>query len=240
MNGEVIDSWVRSLSTYFKTYPGMIEEEKLQITSLQLEGIAQAWWDAQTDTSSLVVDLGDPPVATPPPIGSWDTFCQALWNHFYPPGYRQTLLARWLQLCQLSGQSVQRYIEVFTKLCIQLQIQDPEEVLIVKFNSGLLLFIHREVDLFEISSLDKAFLRALDVEWKLSPHLRSPLSKVGPSSTPSSPASPTSPKPRKWCSYHKSQFHSSVECHVLHNQNLSRLYSLMLLSPPRAQCPPLS
>jgi hypothetical protein len=65
MNGEVVDSWVHSLSTYFKTFPRMIEEEKLQITSLQLEGVAQAWWDTQIDTSSLVVDLGDPLVATP-------------------------------------------------------------------------------------------------------------------------------------------------------------------------------
>jgi hypothetical protein len=93
---------------------------------------------------------------------------------------------------------------VFTKLCIQLHIQYPEEVLIAKFNSSLLLFIRREVDLFESSSLDKAFLQALAMEQNLSPPLHSPLSKVGLSSSPSSPTSPTSPKPRKWCSYHKS------------------------------------
>jgi hypothetical protein len=74
----------------------MKEEEKLQIISLQLEGIAQSWWDAQKDTSSWVVDFGDPYVDTPPPIGSWDTFCQALQHRFYPLGYYQTLLARWL------------------------------------------------------------------------------------------------------------------------------------------------
>jgi hypothetical protein len=39
-----------------------------------------------------------------------------------------------------------------------------EEVLIFKFNSGPLLLLCREVDLFESSSLDKAFLRALVVE----------------------------------------------------------------------------
>ena len=46
MNGEVIDSWVCSLSTYFKTFPGMTKEENLQLANLQLEGIVQAWWDA--------------------------------------------------------------------------------------------------------------------------------------------------------------------------------------------------
>jgi len=114
---------------------------------------------------------------------------------------------------------VQSHIELFTKLHIELYIQDSKEVLIVKINSGLLLFIHREVYLFERSSLDTTFLRALVVEWKLTPCLRAPLSKVGPSSSPSSSASPISPKTRKWCSYHKSQFHSSLEYHVLHNHN---------------------
>ena len=74
MNGEVVDSWVCGLSTYFKTFLGMIEEEKLQITNFQLEGVTQSWWDTQTYTSSLVVDLGDHPVITFPPIGSWDDF----------------------------------------------------------------------------------------------------------------------------------------------------------------------
>jgi hypothetical protein len=64
----------------------MTEEEKLQLTSLQLEGIAQAWWDAQTDTSSRVVDFDDPSVDTPPPIGSWDTFFQALQIASIPRG----------------------------------------------------------------------------------------------------------------------------------------------------------
>ena len=59
MNGEVIDSWLHSLSTYFKTCPTMEEDMKLQITSLQLEGLAQTWWDTQLENISLVVELGD-------------------------------------------------------------------------------------------------------------------------------------------------------------------------------------
>jgi hypothetical protein len=31
MNGEMMDSWIRSLSTYFNTCPGLTEERKLQI-----------------------------------------------------------------------------------------------------------------------------------------------------------------------------------------------------------------
>ena len=31
MNGEMVDSWIRSLSTYFNTCPSLTEERKLQI-----------------------------------------------------------------------------------------------------------------------------------------------------------------------------------------------------------------
>jgi hypothetical protein len=105
-------------------------------------------------------------------ITSWEMFCQALRERFYPPGYLHNLLAKWLQLRKISNQSVQGYIDVFCKLCIQLQIREPDEVLIIKFNSGLLLPLRREVDLFDNASLDKAFLRALAIERKVAPHIR--------------------------------------------------------------------
>jgi hypothetical protein len=49
MNGEIVDSWIHNLSTYFKTCLEMEEDMKLHITSLQLEGIAQAWWDTHLE-----------------------------------------------------------------------------------------------------------------------------------------------------------------------------------------------
>jgi hypothetical protein len=49
MNGEMVDSWIRSLSTYFNTSPEMEESTKLQIANLQLEGIVQTWWDTQLE-----------------------------------------------------------------------------------------------------------------------------------------------------------------------------------------------
>ena len=42
-NGEAVDSWIRSLSTYFTTCQGITEVRKLQIASLQLVGLAQTW-----------------------------------------------------------------------------------------------------------------------------------------------------------------------------------------------------
>ena len=49
-----------------------------------------------------------------------------------------------------------------------------EEVLIIKFIFGLLIHLHREVNLFDIPSLDKAFLWALAMERKVAPQIFSP------------------------------------------------------------------
>jgi hypothetical protein len=120
----------------------------------------------------LIVELGTSTSLTNGSIDSWDAFCHALQERFYSPGYLQNIIAKWLQLCQLATHSVQGYIDVFDKLHIQLHINELDEVLIIKFNYGLLLPLRQEVDLFDSSSLDKAFLRALVIERKVSPQTR--------------------------------------------------------------------
>jgi hypothetical protein len=74
MNGETVDSWIRSLSMYFKTSHEMEEATELQIASLQLEGIAQTWWDTHLDNTELIVELGTSQSPTNGCITSWDTF----------------------------------------------------------------------------------------------------------------------------------------------------------------------
>jgi hypothetical protein len=108
-------------------------------------------------------------------------------------------------------------------LRIQLHISDLEEVLIVKFNFGLLTIFCHEVDLFESPSLDKAFLRALVVERKMAPQNRSPPTQYGPLvASPShtehsivSPASPSTPRNAPWCTFHKTNSHASADCRAL-------------------------
>jgi len=73
-------------------------------------------------------------------------------------------MARWLQLRQLSSQSVHTFIKIFCKLRLQLQISDPKPVLVIKFNFSLLFPIHKEIDLFQSASLDQAFQWALAEE----------------------------------------------------------------------------
>ena len=85
-NGEVVDSWIRSLSTYFNTCPDMTEVTKLQIAALQLEGIAQVWWDTEKEKDLFLIEIGAMGTSRPT-ITKWDQLCEALRNWFYPPRY---------------------------------------------------------------------------------------------------------------------------------------------------------
>jgi len=157
INGEVVDSWIYNLSTYFKTFTTLTKENKVQITSLELEVLAHTWWDTHLENTTLVVDIGPYDNSSESPIKTWEQFCHALRDCFYPPNYLQNLWTRWLQLRQLPTQNVHSYIDYFCKLRIQLHISYLEEVFILKFNLGLLSQFRIEVDLFEHLTLDKYF-----------------------------------------------------------------------------------
>jgi hypothetical protein len=71
-NGEMVDCWIRSLSTYFNTCPGLTEERKFQIVPLQLEGLAQTWWDIEQTKTTFVIEIGDATESsTSQPIKTW-------------------------------------------------------------------------------------------------------------------------------------------------------------------------
>jgi hypothetical protein len=52
MNGDNLNSWLHNISTYFRTCREMTTYMKLYIVNMQLEGIAQTWWDTQLENSS--------------------------------------------------------------------------------------------------------------------------------------------------------------------------------------------
>jgi hypothetical protein len=47
---------------------------KIQIVSLQLEGISQTWWDTQLENYSCFMDRGDTVETQTPHITTWDGF----------------------------------------------------------------------------------------------------------------------------------------------------------------------
>jgi len=158
-NGEVINSWIWSISMYFWAHPTLTKDQKLQISSLQLDGLTQNWWDTVINNNSIVIDLFDPQDPGLAIMNTWNQLCRGLYDRFDPPDYCKQLMARWLQLPQLSRQAVHAFIEVFCKLWLQLQTSEPEQVLIVKFNFSLLFPIRQEIYMFQSMFLDQAFQR---------------------------------------------------------------------------------
>jgi len=91
-NGEAVDSWIHSLSTYFNTYPDITKLRKLQITTLQLEGISQVWWDIEWEKDSFLIELGNAGASTPS-IKKLGQLCEALRN-WLPPRVPTILMAQ--------------------------------------------------------------------------------------------------------------------------------------------------
>ena len=79
-NGEAVDSWIRSLSTYFNTCQGLTEVRRLQIASLQLEGLTQTWWATEQEKAALAEKGDVPQLANTTPIRTWNQFENALRN----------------------------------------------------------------------------------------------------------------------------------------------------------------
>jgi hypothetical protein len=106
-NGEIVDSWIHSFSTYFNTCPSLTEERKHHIVSLQLEGLTQTWWDTEQEKTTFMIDIGDAPYSsTTKPIRTWARLSEALRNCFYLLGYVKSLWIKWHQLHQLPSQGV--------------------------------------------------------------------------------------------------------------------------------------
>jgi hypothetical protein len=144
---------------------------------LQLEGLAQTWWDIEQEKTTFVIEIGDAPYfSTLQPIKNRDRLSEALRNRFYLPRYVQSLWIKWHQLRQLPSQGVQGCIDFFCKIFLLLHVPYMEEVLILKFLAGLLIQFCREVELFENPSLYKTFQRSLAIERKVAPRGRIPQS----------------------------------------------------------------
>lgn len=71
----------------------MTEATCLQIVEYHLEGVAQAWWQSQSHSPKIYIELNEAQSgsSTSGQITTWDAFCLALQQRFYPPGYLYNL-----------------------------------------------------------------------------------------------------------------------------------------------------
>jgi len=92
---------------------------------------------------------------------------------------------------------------------------------VVKFNSGFLSFLRKEVELFDRTSLDKAFLKALVVEHKVVIRPRNPPSQCLATTTYVANPSPGMP----WCTFHRTSTHSTTDFRAIkYNRTQKALY----------------
>lgn len=57
MDGDPLDLWIHDLIAYFKTCLDIFDATKLQIIGLWLEGVAQTWWETQSNSSKVFIEL---------------------------------------------------------------------------------------------------------------------------------------------------------------------------------------
>jgi hypothetical protein len=148
----------------------MTEEMKLQIIGLKLEGIVKTWWDTQLENYSWIMDRGD--------LGR-DTNTTHYNMGWILPGSPRTLLPTVLspkppRPMVAVAKTIQSVCPKLHRCLLQIAHlaahQRSRRGISYKIQlDGLLMHLHHEVDLFESSSLDKAFLRTLVVERKVAP-----------------------------------------------------------------------
>lgn len=60
----------------------MLDTTRPQIAGLQLEGVAQSWWEIESKSPELYIELNPDQSSSSSIdsqiIGTWDDFCQAL------------------------------------------------------------------------------------------------------------------------------------------------------------------
>ena len=100
------------------------------------------------------------------PIDTWEKFCEYVWKEFYPPKYIEQQYKKRQQLKQWKDQSIQSYTDDFYRLMARLGIQEEEKLLVLKYVSGLSLYIQQEMYFLTVSTLADAFHYASKLEAK--------------------------------------------------------------------------
>jgi len=98
---------------------------------------------------------------------------------------------------------------------------------VVKLNYGFLSFLRKEVELFDSTSLDKAFLRDLEMERQVVSKPRNP-NYQHPTNT-SSAATPSPDTP--WCTFHRTSTHATVDCRAIKYNHTQKTLYLNTASP---------
>ena len=78
-NAEKLRKWIRHIELYCRIQQIVEEEEKIQLSSLWLNGTTLIWWERKLQGNSNLGNL----------LSSWSNFIAALKDKFYALGYKK-------------------------------------------------------------------------------------------------------------------------------------------------------
>ena len=179
------------LEEYFDWFQ-LPESRRVQFVQMKLAGQAQIYWQNRQATAERRRE---------PPVSTWEEMKSRMRGKFVPAYYQPMIIDEWQHLRQGDG-TVADYIARFDDLMIRCNIDKEPVATLARFRAGLSPEYQRELILQEITTLEKAYSFATNMElysshaqrtttaWFSTPETVRSLPPV-PATTPPNPQSPS-------------------------------------------------
>jgi hypothetical protein len=138
-----VETWLFQVKQYYRLINVTDESTRIQFAASLLQGHAARWYRLQSARAPSGSD----------PFLTWENFEGAIRKQFTPVNYEKRARDRLSELRQTT--SVQRYLENFTALCLEITDLHPTEQL-HRFVDGLKPHVRREVELRDAHTFEDA------------------------------------------------------------------------------------
>ncbi|KAK5820315.1 hypothetical protein PVK06_025361 [Gossypium arboreum] len=160
---EAYCEWESKIELMFRYYK-CSEEEKVQLATLGFSDYALSWWiqlgiDCQRNRERI--------------IETWNELKQVMRKRYVPSHYYREVLTR-LQLLVQGNQSVDEYFKEMEMLIQRANIQEDEEITIVRFVNGLNVSIANALNLDTYIDLEEMVHKAIEIEQQFQQHQSHP------------------------------------------------------------------
>ena len=145
--------WEAGLDEYFDWYQ-LPEDRRIQFAQMKLTGQDRIYWQNLQAT----LEWRHEPMTT-----SWAEMKSRLREKFVPACYQSMILDEWQHLRQEEG-TVADYIARFDDLMIRCNVDEEPMATLARFRAGLRQEFQREMVLHEVSTLERAYRYALNME----------------------------------------------------------------------------
>ena len=145
--------WEVELEEYFDWYQ-LPEGRRLQFAQMKLSGHARIYW---RNLQAIAERRREETITT------WAEMKGRLREKFVPDCYRPMIIDEWQHL-QQGDSTVAEYIAKFDDLMIRCNVDEEPVATLARFRAGLRSEYHRELILREVTTLEKAYRYAANME----------------------------------------------------------------------------